>query len=249
MPHVPFKILVVCTANICRSPAGEFLLRQRLGGYGITPVGISVTSAGVHAQPGAPACDLSVALVNASLATETAPAAPPVVSGTPGASDAHRSRLVTADMLGEADLILTADRGHRADLAKLAPSSRNKTFTMRQAARLATWITGPGGVLRVACDKTAGGATPLPPGDPLESVPALPTQPVPRLQWFVAELDAARGMAPAGIESPPGWDPDDVADPHSVGYQLHPLAIGEVVTAANAFADAVALVIRAPVPG
>ncbi len=247
MPHVPFKILVVCTANICRSPAGEFLLRQRLGGYGITPVGISVTSAGVHAQPGAPACDLSVALVNASLASTAD--VPPMVSGTPGSGEAHRSRLVTADMLGEADLILTADRGHRAELAKLAPASRNTTFTLRQAARLATWITGPGGVLRVACAKAAGAAAPLPAGDPLESVPALPTQPLPRLQWFVAELDAARGMAPAGIESPPGWDPDDVADPHSVGYQLHPLAIGEVVTAANAFADAVALVIRAPVPG
>ncbi len=223
------------------------MLRQRLGGYGITPVGISVASAGVHAQPGAPACDLSVALVNASLAS--ASAAQPGVGGMPGSSETHRSRLVTADMLGEADLILTADRGHRAELAKLAPNSRSKTFTMRQAARLATWITGPGGVLKVAVDKAAGAAAPLPAGDPLESVPALPTQPVPRLQWFVAELDAARGMAPAGIESPPGWDPDDVADPHAVGYQLHPLAIGEVATAANAFADAVALVIRAPVPG
>lgn len=248
MPHVPFKILVVCTANICRSPAGERHLRERLRVHGITPVGISVASAGVHAQPGTPACDLSVALVNATLgsgAATTGPAGVPVA----GSGEAHRSQRVTRELLAEADLILTADRGHRVEITKLDPNSRNKTFTLRQADRLSTWIVGSGGVLKIAAAKAAGVPVQLRPNDPLAAVPPLPVGPLPRLSWFVDELDAARGMAPAGEANPPGWDPDDVADPHTVGYQLHPVAMGEVGSSAISLADAIALVIRTPVPG
>ena len=115
LPHVPFKILVVCTATSV-VPRGRFLLRQRLGSYRITPVGISVTSAGVHANQGRRLLTSAWRWSAPHWRPDRA-RPPPVVSRTPGASDAHRSRLVTADMLGEADLILTADRGHRADLA------------------------------------------------------------------------------------------------------------------------------------
>ena len=43
-----YNILVVCTGNICRSPMGEIVLREKLADAGITDV--TVTSAGISAE-------------------------------------------------------------------------------------------------------------------------------------------------------------------------------------------------------
>lgn len=129
-----FRILVVCTANICRSPASATLLQRELAP--LTDIGtVEVTSAGVAAVPGMPACDLSSALVGQFVAQQHpgAPAPDP---------DGHRSRRVTEQMVVEADLILALDRSHRAELARLSAASRPRTFTLRQAAGLSQVIDG-----------------------------------------------------------------------------------------------------------
>jgi protein-tyrosine phosphatase len=46
---VTTRVLVVCTGNVCRSPAAELLLRDRLGA-----ADVDVASAGVHALVGQP---------------------------------------------------------------------------------------------------------------------------------------------------------------------------------------------------
>lgn len=203
------QILVVCTANICRSPAAAAALTA-----GLSPgleAAVRVISAGTDARAGSPACELSSALVATYPARRSGDdAAPMDYSG-------HRSRRVSERDLADSDLILVLDRSHRSRLAQMSPTARQRTFTLRQAAALA----------RTVGASVAAGALP-------EGAPSLPEGDVDRLRWFISELDAARGFATAvavagniqnsdveGLE----WHPDDVPDPHVVGYQVHPMAV------------------------
>jgi protein-tyrosine phosphatase len=112
-----FKILVVCTGNICRSPVAEQLLRS-----GLTTADevVTVVSAGTGARRDMPMTEQARALALRYGAESTE----------------HRSSpLTTADVAG-ADLILTAARSHRAEVASLLPRASSRTFTLRQFARL-----------------------------------------------------------------------------------------------------------------
>ena len=60
MPEVPPRVLLVCTANICRSPMAEVLWRASAADLG-RPV--SVGSAGLDARPGWPADQTCVELM------------------------------------------------------------------------------------------------------------------------------------------------------------------------------------------
>lgn len=81
----PRRILVICHGNICRSPYLEAVLRSGLDG-------IELSSAGfVGAGRGVPPHSLEV-------------------SGRRGLDlSAHKSRLITDEMLGQADLIIVMD--------------------------------------------------------------------------------------------------------------------------------------------
>lgn len=188
-----FRILVVCTANICRSPSAAALLSHHLRDL-IATGDLSIESAGVAAYEGLAQCPISAAQTAAR-------------SGQPVA--AHSSRRVAAAMLDGSDLILALDRSHRAELARLAPASRPRTFTLRHAARLSAQVEG----------YMATGQ--LPPG-----APALPDTTEGQLRWWVAELDAARGtpVAVPEPEPPEPWHSDDVPDPHEIGAEFHATA-------------------------
>ena len=111
----PFHILAVCTANICRSPTVEILLRGRLD-----PQRFEVRSAGTHGWNRAPV-DSMVVLELARL----------------GASaEGFSSRPLTDDDLVWADLILTATREHRGYVLDRSPAVLSKTFTLREFASL-----------------------------------------------------------------------------------------------------------------
>lgn len=114
-------ILFVCSANICRSPLGELLLRRGLADL----PGVRVESAGTEARTGAALCSL----VREQFARGEQ------VSGLPG-DTVHRSRRVTADLLAEATLILTAARDIRSEVVRMAPQVRDRTYTMREVAFL-----------------------------------------------------------------------------------------------------------------
>jgi protein-tyrosine phosphatase len=169
-----FRILVVCTANVCRSPLAEIVLQQGMAGQHSEFV--DVTSAGTHADAGQPMCAQGAAHAGVD-------------------PDVHRSRLLSAVDLADADLVLTADRSQRAAAARLDPSCRPRLFTLRQAAGLATAVAQP----------LAVGAVP-------EGAPPLPESPGDRLRWFVAELDAARGSRAGRDEQD-----DDIEDRHGPG--------------------------------
>ena len=113
------RVLVVCTANVCRSRAAEELLRDALAGAGVPAV---VTSAGVRAVDGAPACATMVRLLRErGLRLD----------------EAEGARRVTSELLEGQDLVLVPERVHRAALARLLPAGRVRTFTLLEAAALA----------------------------------------------------------------------------------------------------------------
>ncbi|MBN1135677.1 MAG: low molecular weight protein arginine phosphatase [Anaerolineae bacterium] len=88
-------ILVVCTANICRSPMAAGLLRQRLAVEKID-AGHRVLSAGVWAADGKPASENAVVTM---------------AERGINISD-HRSRSLTSDEMAGADLILVMTHEH-----------------------------------------------------------------------------------------------------------------------------------------
>jgi protein-tyrosine phosphatase len=109
-------VLVVCTGNICRSPAVERLLAHALG----PAAGVAVGSAGVRAVVGAPMSAPMVELVEAA-----------------GASAAgFTARQVTAPLVEGADLVLAMTRAHRAAVVEIVPAAVRRTFTVRELARL-----------------------------------------------------------------------------------------------------------------
>jgi protein-tyrosine phosphatase len=116
-----FRILAVCTANICRSPMMEILLSRRLD-----PNLYEVSSAGVQGWSAAPV-DSMVVLELERL----------------GASaDGFASRPLTAHMVEDADLVLTATRDHRAYVLDRYPGALRRTFTLREFAQLVENMVG-----------------------------------------------------------------------------------------------------------
>lgn len=116
----PARVLVVCTGNICRSPLAEALLRTRLAARDVGPDQVLVESAGVRAMVGEPM---------------TTPAAREL-AGLGGDGAELRACQLEPDIVRRADLVLTAQRHHRASVAQLVPAAVRWTFTLRELRRL-----------------------------------------------------------------------------------------------------------------
>lgn len=114
-------ILVVCTANMCRSPLVEYMLRDAFEReFGAAASDVLITSAGTRAQPGAPMAPHS----------ETVLAEYGIRPAGFGAT------WLSAELVAEADLVLCATREHRSAAVTLQPRALRRTFTLREFARL-----------------------------------------------------------------------------------------------------------------
>ena len=149
----------------------------------------------------------------------------PVVARTIGSdgtafANAHRSRPLTAELVSGAALVLTASKAERSVIARLDPSARSRTFTLREAAALAA----------------VQGDAPL---DRAERSP---------LEMFAATLNARRGLGTAMVRSEPTgfrrWfpareasDPLDVVDGHNLGTRRHEATMSEVSTSVERIAE------------
>jgi protein-tyrosine phosphatase len=115
-----FRVLVVCTANHCRSPIGQQLLdhdaRKRFGDRD----GWVVDSAGTDIPGRWP--------LHAYAATVLGERLPTVA--------AHESVQISPPIIGRADLVLTATRQHRSAVVSMLPAAIGRTFTILQFARL-----------------------------------------------------------------------------------------------------------------
>jgi protein-tyrosine phosphatase len=111
----PFSILVVCTGNICRSPALERILSAALGSEN----GVRIGSAGVQAVTGAPIHPPMAELLLAR-GIDT--------SG-------FMARQLEPELLKEADLVVGFTRRHRAAAVTMYPAAVHHSFTLLELAR------------------------------------------------------------------------------------------------------------------
>lgn len=115
-----FAVLAVCTANICRSPLMELLLRDRLD-----PARFEVASAGVQARVGHAMDAMSeMELMRFGLS-----------------SGSFRAHQVDEHLVHAADLILTATRAHRTRVLEDEPRALRWTFTLVEFAALCESVT------------------------------------------------------------------------------------------------------------
>lgn len=100
------NILVVCVGNICRSPIGEALLKEKYGDKK------HIASAGVQALVGKPADATSLELM--------------AENGVDASS--HKAQQLTKEMAAEYDVILVMEKRHMQDVTRIAPTASGKTF-------------------------------------------------------------------------------------------------------------------------
>ncbi len=109
-------VLMVCSGNTCRSPMAEGLARQLIAKQrGLSPAdletaGVRVTSAGAFASPGMPA----------------SPEAVEAMSRVGVDISKHRSRVLSVEMLHEADEVYCMTRAHLEAVRATSPSDAHK---------------------------------------------------------------------------------------------------------------------------
>lgn len=111
-----FRILVVCTGNVARSPMAQRLLETYLS----HEVDLEVSSAGTWGLEGEPMARHAVAVLREWGIDE----------------NGFVARALTPAMVGSADLVLTATREHRAAVLADTPAALRRTFTIREMAAL-----------------------------------------------------------------------------------------------------------------
>src|SRR5436190_13585830 len=105
-------ILFVCTGNVCRSPMAEGILRYALQGRG----DFRVISAGLGAMEGQPPSAYAVEAVK-ELGID--------ISG-------QRSRMLSPDLVAQADYIFGMTHSHVDTVMLLYPHAAEKTFLLRE---------------------------------------------------------------------------------------------------------------------
>jgi protein-tyrosine phosphatase len=118
----PLRILVVCTANVCRSPVAEHLLQRHLDGRAVAAV---VRSAGTHGG-------------HTAVHRHTARAAEGV--GVDLAD--HVSRPLDREVLRSdgADLVVTMTREHLRHVTAVDPGAWSRAFTLKEVVRRASAV-------------------------------------------------------------------------------------------------------------
>ena len=130
-----FRILTVCTGNICRSPQAEQLLRARLSSALSAAGRIEVTSAGTMALDG-DAMEPQAALEAARLGVADAAA--------------HRARRLLPQQVQQADLILGLAQEHRGAAIRAVPAARRRTFTLIEFTRVVEALAAGEGPCTIA---------------------------------------------------------------------------------------------------
>ena len=110
-PKTARSFVFVCFGNIIRSPMCEALMNRAVGEFSDS---ITVTSAGLNATPGRPAHPWAITAAREfGISLEN-----------------HRARLLTSEMVDQADAIFAMDFQNRVQLLSRWARSRNKVFML-----------------------------------------------------------------------------------------------------------------------
>lgn len=210
------RVLIVCTANICRSPYAAAVLMSRLSSAP-APGRLRIRTAGTRAVAGTGLCE--------EVASRVSRLHPPSLATAAAGRGTYRVDLAAIE---PADLIVVMELSQRSVVAGISPRARGRTFTLLEVLvlaghqRLVPDAVPPGAHAPVTC---APGAVPF--------------------RAFVAELNARRGLvAPRTSGRLPllkGWrspspDPFDIPDGHMLTQRRHRLVLNEVEEAAAGLA-------------
>ena len=111
------RLLVVCTANVCRSPLVAALIKQRLEENSLRK-DVQVESAGVYSSAGDSIDPIVLHLLH-ELGIEPA---------------AHRATPVEESTLSRADLVLVMEEAHRQSLFYRLPAALPRIFMLSELA-------------------------------------------------------------------------------------------------------------------
>jgi protein-tyrosine phosphatase len=191
-------VLVVCTANIARSPLAEAMLAASIG-----PLGVRVGSAGVAARWGLPAAERSQQLAEARGLDLSA----------------HRSQPVTEELIRSSALVLTMSERHRDRCAPLVAGAGAHVFTVRELVRLLEvvdldrapaavtdrlpWVVEQAHLARPTARPARGREDIY---DPIRD-------PEPAWLEMGATLDRTIGAIVENLGAAPGWEVQDPSDP------------------------------------
>jgi protein-tyrosine phosphatase len=103
---VTYRVMTVCTGNICRSPMAEVVLREAFAAAGLGD-DVVVDSSGVSSEEAGNPVDRRARRVLAAHGH--------------GTGDGHRARRVTPAEIAERDLVLPMTAAHARSLRRLAP--------------------------------------------------------------------------------------------------------------------------------
>jgi len=109
MTDQPFRLLVVCTANICRSPMLE-AMTTRLALIRDLPMTVSSAGFMFDDEPASPTVRAVMTEREFDLGD-------------------HRSRIVSPTIVDKSDLVLTMERGHARELVLANPAATAKIHT------------------------------------------------------------------------------------------------------------------------
>ncbi len=120
-----FRVLHVCTGNICRSPMAEQMMRAGLAArLGDRADAFDIASAGTMGFTGSP--------MEAYALTS--------LSGYDVDGSGFRARELVSSLVVAADLVLAATREHRAAAVVMHPRGAARTFTLREFDRLCSAV-------------------------------------------------------------------------------------------------------------
>lgn len=120
------NIVLVCTANQIRSPLAQEILKKLLAERGVED-GYEVTSAGTWAADDQPAL----------------PKAQQVGRDFGIDLSQHRSRMITANILEGADLVLTMENRQKEALSYEFPENKNKIYVLGELVGVTEDISDP----------------------------------------------------------------------------------------------------------
>jgi protein-tyrosine phosphatase len=227
-----FGVLLVCQANVCRSPSAAALFEHRIGSLALS-ASVAFSSAGVRPEPAAGWCRTARAYVRKR--------------GADPAPD-HVPRRLDIALIETADLLLAMSRRERAAIVRLVPTAAPRTFTLVEAATLADAIVDQ----LWQIDSTEAPEASLVLSEPPRSGPMTG-----RLQWLVGEMNAARGLVEMPTTDERRWarrEPQpaniDIEDVHASRRASHRRTLSRLSEQVGRFSEAVQQVSEhRPAPG